>query len=302
MSGIGEWIKELMEQVRAEMDKNGLEGDAELQMVKKANDRELHVITIRSSKGNISPVMYINELWDLHLKGESTRTLAEYVVCGYKGHCKKQERFSDVLEDQEELMKHLRVRLVDSKYNQQYLKHCVHKEVKAGLALIAEAHFEDKENMGYYSSVITQDLAETQKLDKEKLIEVGLENTKAAEDPKLFVLSKNIFNDAPQNILGRDLDKNEVFVLTTESQMCGIHIIVTRSDVMNSIRMKLGDFWVIPSSRHEVLVVAKDQDRLTPQHMIEMLRDANKEIVSDDDFFSDDLFEFTEHGLERYEI
>ena len=299
---IGEWIEELMEQVKAEIEKNGLEGNAELQMVKKANDRELHVITIRSNTG-ISPVMYINELWDLHLKGESTRTLAEYVVCGYKGHCKKKEQFSDVLDDKEELMKHLYVKLVDSKYNEQYLNHCVHKEVEAGLALIAEARFDDKENFGFYSSVITQDLADTQNLDKEEVVAAGVENARNDEDGvKLFVLSKNIFNDKPDNVLGQELDKNEVLVLTTESQMCGTHVIVTRPDVMNDIREQIGDFWIIPSSRHEVLVIAKEQERLTPKQMLEMLRDANKEVVSDDDFFSDDLFQYTEHGLERYEI
>lgn len=299
---IGEWIEELMEQVKAEIEKNGLEGNAELQMVKKANDRELHVITIRSNTG-ISPVMYINELWDLHLKGEDTKTLAEYVVCGYKGHCKKKEQFSDVLDDKEELMKHLYVKLVDSKYNEQYLNHCVHKEVEAGLALIAEARFDDKENFGFYSSVITQDLADTQNLDKEEVVAAGVENARNDEDGvKLFVLSKNIFNDKPDNVLGQELDKNEVFVLTTESQMCGTHIIVTRPDVMNDIRDQIGDFWIIPSSRHEVLVIAKEQERLTPKQMLEMLRDANKEVVSDDDFFSDDLFQYTEHGLERYEI
>ena len=299
---IGEWIEELMEQVKAEIEKNGLEGNAELQMVKKANDRELHVITIRSNTG-ISPVMYINKLWDLHLKGEDTKTLAEYVVCGYKGHCKKKEQFSDVLDDKEELMKHLYVKLVDSKYNEQYLNHCVHKEVEAGLALIAEARFDDKENFGFYSSVITQDLADTQNLDKEEVVAAGVENARNDEDGvKLFVLSKNIFNDKPDNVLGQELDKNEVFVLTTESQMCGTHIIVTRPDVMNDIRDQIGDFWIIPSSRHEVLVIAKEQERLTPKQMLEMLRDANKEVVSDDDFFSDDLFQYTEHGLERYEI
>ena len=299
---IGEWIEELMEQVKAEIEKNGLEGNAELQMVKKANDRELHVITIRSNTG-ISPIMYINELWDLHLKGEDTKTLAEYVVCGYKGHCKKKEQFSDVLDDKEELMKHLYVKLVDSKYNEQYLNHCVHKEVEAGLALIAEARFDDKENFGFYSSVITQDLADTQNLDKEEVVAAGVENARNDEDGvKLFVLSKNIFNDKPDNVLGQELDKNEVFVLTTESQMCGTHIIVTRPDVMNDIRDQIGDFWIIPSSRHEVLVIAKEQERLTPKQMLEMLRDANKEVVSDNDFFSDDLFQYTEHGLERYEI
>ena len=299
---IGEWIEELMEQVKAEIEKNGLEGNAELQMVKKANDRELHVITIRSNTG-ISPVMYINELWDLHLKGEDTKTLAEYVVCGYKGHCKKKEQFSNVLDDKEELKKHLYVKLVDSKYNEQYLNHCVHKEVEAGLALIAEARFDDKENFGFYSSVITQDLADTQNLDKEEVVAAGVENARNDEDgPKLFVLSKNIFNDKPDNVLGQELAKNEVFVLTTESQMCGTHIIVTRPDVMNDIRDQIGDFWIIPSSRHEVLVIAKEQERLTPKQMLEMLRDANKEVVSDDDFFSDDLFQYTEHGLERYEM
>ena len=299
---IGEWIEELMEQVKAEIEKNGLEGNAELQMVKKANDRELHVITIRSNTG-IAPVMYINELWDLHLKGEDTKTLAEYVVCGYKGHCKKKEQFSDVLDDKEELMKHLYVKLVDSQYNQQYLNHCVHKEVEAGLALIAEARFDDKENFGFYSSVITQDLADTQNLDKEEVVAAGVENARNDEDGvKLFVLSKNIFNDKPDNVLGQELDKNEVFVLTTESQMCGTHIIVTRPDVMNDIRDQIGDFWIIPSSRHEVLVIAKEQERLTPKQMLEMLRDANKSVVSNDDFFSDDLFQYTEHGLERYEI
>lgn len=299
---IGEWIEELMEQVKAEIEKNGLEGNAELQMVKKANDRELHVITIRSNTG-ISPVMYIDELWNLHLKGEDTKTLAEYVVCGYKGHCKKKEQFSDVLDDKEELMKHLHVRLVDSKYNEQYLNHCVHKEVEAGLALIAEARFDDKENFGFYSSVITQDLADTQNLDKEEVVAAGVENARNDEDgPKLFVLSKNIFNDGPENILGQELDKNEVFVLTAESQMCGTHVIVTRPDVMDGIREQIGDFWIIPSSRHEVLVIAKEQERLTPKQMLEMLRDANKSVVSDDDFFSDDLFQYTEHGLERYEI
>lgn len=299
MTGIGEWIEELMSQVKTELEKAGIEGDATLQMVKKANDRELHTITIKSS-GHISPVMYINELWDLHLRGESTRTLAEYVVDGYKGHCRKQDKFSDVLEDKEELKKHLRVRLVDAKYNSQYLKHCVSEEITAGLALIAEAHFADEDGNGYYSSAITEDLADAQNLDRKEVLAEALKNTKC-EDPKLFVLSTNLFTDRPKNILGTELNPSDTFVLTTESQMNGVHMMATRSDVMNTIRMNIGDFWVVPSSRHEVLIMAKSQEKYTARRLIEMLREANREVVSDDDFFSDDLFQYIESGLERYE-
>ena len=299
---IGEWIEELTEKIKEEMEKAGLEGDTSIQVVKKANDRELHCLTIKSTTGRIAPVMYLDELWDLHEKGESTRTLAEYVVSGYRGHCRRVKPFSEVLENHDELIKLLRVKLVDKKYNQNYLKMCVHKEVDAGLACIVEARFDDEDG-GYYSATITNDLVDSHEFDKEELIDRAMKNSAEMEKPKLFVLSANIFNDRPKNIINElKLDTMEPLVFTTESQMHGTHLIVTRPDVMKALRDKIGNFWVVPSSRHEVLIMAKSIERFTPENLIEMLREANKSVVSDDDFFSDDLFEFTELGLERYEV
>jgi hypothetical protein len=295
------WIKELMDLVKEEMKKEGIEGDTTIQMVKKSNDRELHCLTIKSTLGQMAPVMYLDELWELYQDGMTTKDLAKHILLDYATHRDKEKDFTSTIEDKEQLMKALRVRMVDARCNENYLKNCVHRTVESDLALIAEIHFDTPEQFGYYSSIVTLDLAESHDLDTEELMDRAIQNARNEEGESLFILASNLFTERPKNVLNAKLDKKDIFILSNHLQMSGAHVIVTRPDVMESIRKKIGDFWIIPSSRHEVLLMSKERG-LMPEQLLEMLHEANRQVVSDDDFLSDDIFEYTEKGLARYDI
>ena len=49
-----------------------------------------------------------------------------------------------------------------------------------------------------------------------------------------------------------------------------------------------GDFYVLPSSVHELIVVAVDDP--DPQQMVEMIREANRTVVDEKDVLANDLY------------
>ncbi len=82
-------------------------------------------------------------------------------------------------------------------------------------------------------------------------------------------------------------------VLTTKSKENGAGILLC-GEYLAEIREKIGDYYILPSSIHEVIIVAKDKSFANIDELAKIVREINVSKVSDGEFLSDEAFEYTD--------
>ena len=97
----------------------------------------------------------------------------------------------------------------------------------------------------------------------------------------------------PYDALGRE-NEISLYVLTNEEKNNGA-VTMFYDDVLENIGKKLqSDFYIIPSSVHEVLILpVRNRSELEVEKLKEMVSEVNDSIVSEEDILSYDVFYYS---------
>lgn len=82
----------------------------------------------------------------------------------------------------------------------------------------------------------------------------------------------------------------DVYVLTNEANSYGAAVL-TRRDVLRDLYSKIGSFYILPSSRHEVLAISTEWD-ISIDDLKSMVKIINSTEVRPEDWLSDQVFVF----------
>lgn len=269
----------------------------------KANDAHKGGICIRKPGYSASPIIYLDGFFEKYKKGEPIDAIAKAILEIYEQSSEETQRksFSKEIDfSYENIKDKLRLRIYDSKNNEQYLSTHVHKTyTKTGLAIVPEIRMCDEN--GEWSAAITNDLAQQFQYDENKLITKALNSNIKGDPPLLFALSSCVehANGNVTNLLDTgEISNEEAYVLTSTSGEFGSYIMVFPG-YMKKIAASMGPFYIIPSSRHEIILIPEAM-KMEPEYLLQSLRSANSTVVEPDIVLSDDLFHFSlEHGLKR---
>lgn len=297
-----DFAQQVLEETESILSKKGLTCQVELTSVVKANDLVKSGICIRRSGTNAGPNLYFDRIYERYQTGEPLKDLVEELVDSFleaEQHAhpdaEKLDMSFNAIQDM------LRVRIVDMNSNRKYLQTVAHVKMPGiGLACIPEVRMEKAD--GFWSAVVTNDMAAANDYgDPDVLGGIGLHNSLVNDPPKLCYLNNAIFdsiNPCPNLLETDEPIEPEVLVLTSSSGQFGAYTMLA-PDLLLSIAQRIGAFHILPSSRHEVILVpdslGSDEDNLRC-----MVREANRSVVSPEDFLSDDVFAYSEaEGLRR---
>lgn len=82
----------------------------------------------------------------------------------------------------------------------------------------------------------------------------------------------------------------DVYVLTNESNSYGSSVL-TRQDILRDLYSKIGRFYILPASRHEVLAISTEWD-VNIDDLKSMVKIINSTEVRPEDWLSDEVFIF----------
>ena len=138
----------------------------------------------------------------------------------------------------------------------------------------------DKDGDGIKSAVITNHLAREMNLSEVELYELARENT-----PRLFPIK---FGGMMEILCGFEDPDEKMFVLTNESSMKGA-VTILYPDAMETIRRKIpGNFYMIPSSVHEWILLPDNGD-MTEDEINEIIDQVNSDVVDPEDQLGDSV-------------
>jgi len=195
---------------------------------------------------------------------------------------------------------HLYASIVNYENNKEWLKNIPHERV-ADLAVFAKWKFDNADPNSVLSSKITEPLLAKLQLTKEEALKIAKTNSaRSAKFESMDTVMRNMMVDD-----GMDKELAEMMfpaqsaslsVLTNESGIDGAALIAC-PEVLKTVQKEIGeDFYILPSSIHEVLIVPKSEmDDV--EDLKQMVLSVNEAEVPPEDRLSDNVYEFDGHSL-----
>ena len=212
---------------------------------------------------------------------------------------------TDWLKDYDQVKDHLFIRVSDAKENETFLAMSPHKEVD-GLAISYHIAFEGLHGVEA-STPVTYKMMEMFGVTAEQLHADALESSQ-----RLYPVKFRSMNEIMTEMMGIEPDMAadmmppmegpQLMVLTNMQGMHGAGALFY-PDQLETIAQQMGtDFFVLPSSVHEVLILP-DDGTTDPASLQFMVREINQTTVAPEDRLSDFVYHYDaqDHVLERAE-
>jgi len=196
------------------------------------------------------------------------------------------------IKNYEELRPNLRVRLMDTKAHADVLQKTVHVPVGCGLALAA--YFRVPEEVAGSGGIanVPKELAAADGLDEGEILGDAMIGSVAYDTPRLFSMMDMLLGNKSQNYLqDGELPEEPFLVLTTNEGLLGASTLFYPG-IKDKIGEKLGgDFFVLPSSVHEVLILP-DKGQMKATELAQMVKSINETEVEPKDRLCDKVFRY----------
>lgn len=261
-----------------------------LEKVTKNNDRVLTGLIVRRNGETTAPAVYLEPYGEQIDNGRSLNSvMREIAAIQADYHLPVFDPSS--FEDYEKVKPNLAIRLYDPEKNQDYLKDKPY--TPCGDLAAAYRIQVSKDNDGVASAIVTNSLLQTWGISAEQLHKDAITSENSRETVCFHnmddVMNRIMFSGECPNLLNNDEIPNTgsgLYVLTNQSQLNGASVLA-QDNILERIGDMLGtNFYVLPSSIHEVLIVP-DNGSFNLKELEAMVKEVNVTQVAPEDLLSD---------------
>ena len=264
--------------------------DAEVAVndVLKNNDRTLTGLTILKDGSNIAPTIYLEPYAADIEAGRPIASVLEEIAKIQQTESTRMFFDASFLKDYEKVKPRLSVRMCDPEKNPEYLKdkpYTAYGELAATYRIRIMA---EEEMTG--SAAVTNDMLQTWGITKDQLHQDTVQAESVRNPAGLYRMDDILFASEQRNLLeaGEPLQAGSlpVYVLTNQDKTDGAGVIV-QDGVLEKVGGLMGaDFYMLPSSIHEVLILP-DDGGMDIKELQKMVREVNATQVAPDEVLSD---------------
>lgn len=295
-------FEEFMDKVRAEI-KNYLpekyaDSTVNLQEVLKNNDKRLHALTVSSPDGNVAPTIYLEQYFGDYMDGHSFEDVMEQIANVRMEHEVGADMDVSMISDFEKAKGKIIPRLINAESNQDMFSERPHTNIGEDLAVSYHIYLGEREG-GTMTAPVTNALQESYGISTEELHDIAMSNMSELTPAKFQSLGEVIMG-----MMGEDtmedmptLD-NGMFVLTNAQNMFGA-VALLDEKMMDDITQKVGDFYILPSSVHETLIVPR-MPGMDLQTLENMVVEVNTTQVRPEERLSDHVYAYDAQTHEIY--
>lgn len=260
---------------------------------------DLNGLLFISPGSRCAPTLYVEDFYPLYLEGQSVVSLSHDAVDIVMDSMDTAAMFSGGEEfDFSGSSGNLKVRLLNTARNRNYLNKVPHMDLDCGFTLIADLV------AGEFRANISNELLAASGMTSEVLFERALSNSSVSDPAVLYDMTDAIDKEPGdrENLLERESfetsrERSNQYVLSNSNLYWGSAALFYPG-VMDKIHKLLDDdYYVLPSSVHELIIMAaKGND---PAKLVDIIRSANRIAVNCDDILADDLYMCRHGKLER---
>lgn len=256
----------------------------------KNNDTVLHGITITGREGIMTPIVYLDSMYEHYQEGLPMTELLQCISHSFADACKNRFDFELSNFEYENIKDYIVYRIVDMKSNRGRLSELKYSIAGCGLAKIYDINLTDEMRIP-----ITNELVNKFGYEPQKIYEDAERNT-----PRIYPVDFNslievlrkegldMFDEIPAN------DKEEtlpMYILTNRTKTYGAGCLFYPGVKENIAELLNDDYYVLPSSVHETLIVPCST--AVPLPVLElMVKDANASVVAPQEILSDRVMKY----------
>lgn len=279
-------IREYVKAVKAVME-TILDGyDIEEKDIVKMNDLVNHGLCARRKGENAGATVYLDEAFERGEDIDSISNTLANIVLEAESH-KPITANSDFDFSFDAIKDSLTVRLVDIEKNRDYLAEHPHRDIGAGLAVIAEINVGDE-----YSIVVTNDIVRDYGYDLDTLFDTALANMQALYPAQMMSLESAIFGNGSNVLDSDDEDIDGMYTLMIDGSRNFGACTLAYKGIAEKVRRLFGSgYYILPSSLHEVILL-KDDGTPNAEDLKALVEQANRSVCLPQDVLSDSVFYF----------
>ena len=275
--------KEKMMKQLVELVKQSIEEECEVtsHVAVKNNGTEKHGIKIAIPGEVASPVVYVDDILEAELQIALKETAKKVVdMCKNARSKNPFACVTNALLDKEFILEHVEYRVINAEKNTEILMDKPYKRF-LDLAVI-------------YTVIITDDGAGvgSYNLTKKNLIQAGIDEQEL-DNAALRNMRKQGFLVATINeMLGMPnmFEEPRWYVMTNKRKQYGASILLFEDELASVAEKMHGDFYILPSSVHEVLAVP--EDLMKDPELKEMVKNVNDSEVAEEEILGYTIYKY----------
>lgn len=296
-----EFYKAVEEQIREYLPEELKDAVIEINKVPKTNDIYLHGLTIRNGDNAVVPNLYLEGYFEELDKGESLESLLKTISVDYSAACQaKRPQVEDMDLKFEAVKPNLVFQVVDMDLNKNRLKDLAYRPLGNGFAMIYAVRIEDMD--GSEGRIhISRDLLAKEKWDLIEVDKAAMKNTSENMPAELVSMTNPMFGLNGVNYLDDDAPDFEageaMLILSNQTKMQGAAAFFYPG-VQEKVAEVIGQsYYVLPSSIHEFIILPDDGSH-SAKDLGEMVKDANKTVVSPQEVLADKVYRYDKDAKE----
>lgn len=253
-----------------------------IRKLNKNNGLYVDSLYIHREGSQLSPSIELNSFYERYMDGESEREILRQIAELYENNMDCGFSLPVSIGDFSAISDRIIMRLVHYDKNQEILQEAPHLKILDLAITFRWLAYQDE--VGVSTALITNREMEAWDRDVEQLYELGMENT-----PKFFPARLRTMREVLRDYIDIGEDGGEVYILTNQIGIHGAICMLYESVLERFGRRIEGDFFILPSSIHEVILVPVTQ-YLKKEDLYQLVRQANNSIVSAEEVLSDSVY------------
>ena len=280
-----------------------------VQEVNKNNGLVLTGLTILKKDCNIAPTIYLNQAFEQYQEGRSMESICREIIRVYEEHAVHTDFDVSYVTDFAKVQSRICYKLVNAEKNEALLADAPHVMLEDLAVIFYILVNRDSEGTG--TITVRNNMLSYWGVDADTLYELALANTQ-----RMFRGSVQSMASVMTEILSHKLDEEcarEFFdMMVGEDDMIPMYV-CTNTDKLNGAGVILyqgllqefadrvdSDFYVLPSSIHETLLIPVDGG-MDIEYLKDMVRTVNRTEVAPDEILSDSVYYYN-RSTDRVEI
>ncbi len=263
--------------------------------VRKNNGVELTGIVMKRKGHNISPTIYIDEHYHPDITIQEIEEIVEAIYQRIQEAALDEDLDLTGFVDFEKAKGKLVFKLISEKKNRQLLLQVPHKRF-LDLAMVFYYPVQESPFNGKAAILVYNSHLKLWDIDEDELAEIAIENT-----PKLFPSEIESMEDMMKDILEKGFPEPmmqntsahvPMYVLTNRQKLNGAACMLYPNIIKEFAEKKGQDFYILPSSVHEVLLVPTESNT-NKDSLLEIVTDINRTQVAEEEVLADAVYYYS---------
>lgn len=272
----------------------GMKCSVKLEQVTKIN-RSFDAVQIRTEGSNIAPVVYLESFYEEACQGQPIESLITEALDAI------QKSIRDIpaidlsgIKDYEQIQAHLSVELISAERNAQMLKGVPHTMIE-DMAAIYRIHQEFGNGMSG-TILLSNDLFAIYGITIEQLHADAVHSAAIMKPVCMTGMSHVLYGEHQVEVLGikgkpRSVEDEIMFVATVPDKERGAGVLLYENFLEDAAKLLGGDFFVMPASRHEVVLIKKEECVLLDE-LKDLIKVSNMLQIDGEDQLTDSIYHY----------